>query len=238
MRTGRLGQARRSRACGPRRVGRSALFGPVLCSLLLSAAPAPGVSATLRARYDAWTPVVADTTPLALLKRQALDWASATGQLSPLFDDANGYAELRGVAPMPDGGQSVGVWRAAQYRRNAAEAVLVLNDDWCADGLCKTRTRFVLLRPGQPDSPLEDSQLVPRITDSDLLDGAAPDCLKGVTLGVQYLPSRYDATLTAMATVPAAVRAACEASGVEVALVTRPLTLRWNAQTRKFARTR
>ncbi len=233
MRTGRPGEGRR------RRAGLNVWTVPAaLCVLLLSAAPAPGVSETLRARYDAWTPVAVDTTPLALLRKQSLDWAAASGQLTPLFDDAHAYAELRGVASLPDGRQSVGVWRAAVYRRNAAEAVLVLNDDWCAAGLCKARTRFVLLRPGQPDRPLEDARLVPRIADSDLLDGAAPDCLKGVTLGVQYLPSRYDTTLTAMATVPTAVRAACEAGGVEVALVTRPLTLSWNAQARKFTRTR
>jgi len=231
MRTGRPGGAGLNRLA-------VLTFPAALCVLLLSAAPPPGISETLRARYDAWTPVAADTTPLALFRKQSLDWETALGQLAPLFDDAHAYAELRGVASLPGGQQSVGVWRAAVYHRNAAEAVLVLNDDWCAAGLCKTRTRFVLLRPGQPDRPLDDTRLVPRIVDSDLLDGAAPDCLKGVTLGVQYLPSRYDTTLTAMATVSSAVRDACEASGVEVALLTRPLTLTWNAQARKFTRAR
>ncbi|WP_424949395.1 hypothetical protein [Deinococcus sp.] len=220
------------------------LVGVSVCGLLLSAAPAPAspaaFSAALRAEYDAWTPVDADTTPLALLRKQAFDWQAASGQLAPLIDDQHAYAELRGVAILPDGRQSIGVWRAALYRRSAAggvaEAVLVLNDDWCAAGLCKSRTRFLLLRPGQQGVPLAEAQLVPRIADSDLLGAAPPDCLKRVVLGVQYLPSRFGTTLTALATVPPAVRSACEAGGVEVGLVTRPLLLSWNAPARKFVR--
>ena len=206
---------------------------------LLSAAPAPvpvALTTVLQSQYDAWIPADADTTPLALLRKQALDWKVVSAQLSPLIDERHAYAELRGVAPMPDGRQSVGVWRAALYRKNMAEGVLVLNDDWCAAGLCKSRTRFVLLRAGRPDAPLAESQLVPRISDSDLLDQGTPECLKGVTLGVVYLPSRFDVTLTALATVPPAVRLACETRGVELALVTRPLRLSWNAPARKFTR--
>lgn len=215
------------------------LVAGLLCGLLLSAAPAPSpaaLAAVLQSQYDAWNPADADTTPLALLRKQALDWRSASEQLAPLIDEGHAYAELRGVAALQDGRQSVGVWRAAVYRKNRAEAVLVLNDDWCAAGLCKSRTRFVLLRAGQPDAPLAESQLVPHIADSDLLDQGTPACLKGVTLGVVYLPSRFDVTLTALATVPPAVRSACGASGVELALVTRPLCLSWNASARKFTK--
>ncbi|WP_407539454.1 hypothetical protein Q0M94_14950 [Deinococcus radiomollis] len=210
----------------------------LLCVLLMSAAPAPTplLATLLQTYYDAWTPVDADTTPLALLRRRALDWNVASEQLAPLIDEGHAYAELRGAVSLPDGRQSMGVWRAAVYRKNTAEAVLVLNDEWCAAGLCKARTRFVLLRAGQPDVPLAEAQLVPRIADGDLLDPGPPACLKGVTLGVVYLPSRFDVTLTAMATVPPAVRTACEASGVELALVTRPLRLSWNASARKFTK--
>jgi hypothetical protein len=220
----------------------------LLCGPLLSvtAAPAPlgllappglfTLATILQAQYDDWKPVDADTTPLALLRKQSFDWQTASGQLAPLIDEQHAYAELRGVAALTDGRQSVGVWRAALYRKNVSEGVLVLNDDWCAAGLCKVRTRFVLLRAGQPPMPLAEAQLTPRITDSDLLDAGPPDCLKGVTLGVVYLPSRFDLTLTALATVPPAVRAACEASGVELALATRPLRLSWNAPARKFTR--
>lgn len=213
----------------------------LLAALSLSAAPAPviGITSALRAQYDAWTPVEADTTPLALLRKQALGWEAAVGQLSPLLDEDNAYAELRGVSRLSDGRQSVGVLRAGLYRKSPAESVLVLNDEWCAAGLCKARTRFVLLRPGQPDAPLDETQLVPRILDRDLLDDSAeagPECLRGVTLGVQYLPSRYDTSLTVLATVPPKVRAACEQNGVEPDLVTRPLRLNWNAAARKFVR--
>ena len=214
---------------------------PGLAWLLLSAAPAPAslsITEVLRAQYAAWTPVAADTTPLALLRTLALDWDVASAQLSVLLDDAHAYAELRGVSPLPDGQQSVGVLRAALYRRNAQGGTLVLNDDWCAAGLCKARTRFVLLRLGQADLPLAEAKVVPRILDRDLLNGPLPDCLKGVTLGVQYLPSRYDTGLTAMATVPPQVRAGCEQAGTELALVTRPLRLTWNAATGKFVRAR
>lgn len=206
---------------------------------LLSAAPAPaspGLSELLRAQYLAWTPAAGDTTPLGLLRLQGLDWEASIGQLTPLFDDGHAYAELRGVSDMSDGRQSLGVLRAAVFRKNAAESVLVLNDDWCAAAICKARTRFVLLRAGQPDLPLAEPKLVPRILDSDLLAGPVPDCLKGVTLGVQYLPSRYDVSMTALATVPGSVRATCEAAGVELGLVTRPLRLNWSAAARKFVR--
>ena len=105
-----------------------------------------------------------------------------------------------------------------------------------AASLCTARTRFVLLRPGQPDTPLPEAKVVPRILDGDLLGAAPPACLKGVTLRVQYLPSRYDTTLTAMATVPPQVRQGCEQAGTELALVARPLRLNWNAAARKFVR--
>ncbi len=214
---------------------------PGLACLLLSAAPAPAsltITEVLRAQYAAWTPVAADTTPLALLRTLALDWEAASAQLSPLLDDARAYAELRGVSPLPDGRQSVGVLRAAIYLSSARGGTLVLNDDWCAAGLCKARTRFVLLRLGQADLPLTEARVVPRILDSDLLSGPPPECLKGVTLGVQYLPSRYDTGLTAVATTSPQVRAGCEQAGTELALITRPLQLTWNAATGKFVRTR
>ncbi len=207
--------------------------------LLLSAAPAPTpltITEVLRAQYAAWTPVAADTTPLALLRTLALDWDAASAQLAPLLDDTHAYAELRGVSRLPDGRQSVGVLRAAIYLSSAQGGTLVLNDDWCAAGLCKARTRFVRLRPGQADLPLAEARVVPRILDRDLLTGLLPDCLKGVTLGVQYLPSRYDTGLTAMATVSPQVRAGCEQAGTQLALVTRPLRLNWNAATEKFVR--
>ena len=214
---------------------------PGLAWLLLSAAPAPTsltITEVLRARYAAWTPVAADTTPLALLKTLALDWDAASAQLAPLFDDAHAYAEFRGVSPLQGGGQSVGVLRAALYLGSARSGTLVLNDDWCAAGLCKARTRFVLLRPGQADLPMSEARVVPRILDRDLLSGPPPGCLKGVTLGVQYLPSRFDTGLTAMATVSPQVRIGCEQAGTELVLVTRPLQLNWNAATGKFVRAR
>jgi len=228
-----------------RRVVRAAAPGLIclrlVCSglacLLLSAAPAPlTITEVLRAQYAAWTPVVADTTPLALLKTLALDWEAASAQLSPLLDDAHAYAEFRGVSPLQGGGQSVGVLRAALYLTSAQGGTLVLNDDWCAAGLCKARSRFVLLALGRTDLPLAEARVVPRILDRDLLNGPPPECLKGVTLGVQYLPSRYDTGLTAMATVSPQVRAGCEQIGTELALVTRPLRLNWNAATGKFVR--
>ena len=212
-----------------------------LAWLLLSAAPAPAslsITEVLRAQYAAWTPVAADTTPLALLRTLALDWEAASAQLSPLLDDAHAYAEFRGVSPLQGGGQSVGVLRAALYLSSAQGGMLVLNNDWCAAGLCKARTRFVLLRLGQADLPMSEARVVPRILDRDLLNGPPPDCLKGVTLGVQYLPSRYNTGLTAMATVSPQVRSGCEQTGVELALVTRPLQLNWNAATGKFVRAR
>jgi hypothetical protein len=201
-----------------------------------AAPPTLSIAQTLQDQYDAWQPALADTTPLALLKAQGLEWDAATYELTPLFDEARGFAELRGVARLPDGQQSVGVLRAGLYRRSAAESVLVLNDEWCAAGLCKARTRFVLIVPGRVGASLPEPKLVPRILDSDLLGGPAPDCLRGVALGVQYLPSRYDATLTALATVSPVVRLGCEAVGTELSLVTRPLRLLWNAGARKFVR--
>lgn len=206
---------------------------------LLSAAPVPappGLSELLRANYLAWTPAAGDTTPLGLLRLQGFDWEASVGQLTPLFDDAHAYAELRGVSDLPGGQQSVGVLRAALFTKNAAESLLVLNDDWCAAASCRARTRFVLLRAGQPALTLADTSLVPRILDRDLLPGPVPECLKGVTLGVQYLPSRYDTSMTVLATVPGPVRAACDAAGVELGLVTRPLRLNWSAAARKFVR--
>jgi len=142
------------------------------------------------------------------------------------------------VARLPDGRETVGVLRAALYVGGSGGNVLLLNDEWCVQDRCRARTRFVLQRQGQPDTPLPEPKLVPLIADDDLIDGPVPDCLAGVTLGVQYLPSRYDTTLTALATVPPDVQAACDDAGIQVALVTRPLQLNWNAAARKFVRVR
>lgn len=190
----------------------------------------------LRAQYDAWPPDVADSTPLALLRAQGLAWDAASAQLAPLYDDAHGFAELRGAARLSGGPQSVGVLRVGLYRRNAAESVLVLNDEWCVAGRCQARTRFVLVAPGRAATLLSETKLVARILDRDLLVGPVPGCLRGVVLGVQYLPARDSRSLTALATVPPGVLLGCEAVGTELGLVTRPLRLIWSASARKFVR--
>jgi hypothetical protein len=206
---------------------------PVLPAPVL---PAGAMAQLLGAHYAAWTPLAADTTPLALMHVQGLDWVSASAQMQPLYDDVHAYAELRGFQAMSGEVGSVGVLRAALYRTSITEGVLVLDDDWCAAGLCKSRNSFVLTRLGKANSVLSEKQLVPRILDSDLLAVPRPDCLKGVTLGVQYLPSRSGTSLTAVATVSPLVRRECEATGTELALVTRPLRLNWKASARKFVR--
>ena len=212
-------------------------YAGVVLLLSAGAAPAPSpISQVLRSHYLAWTPVVEDTTPLAQVRTLGLDWEEVKAQFSTVFDDDRAYAELRGVTALPDGQQSIGVLRAGIFRNMAADGVLVVNDEWCAAGTCKARTRFVLLTAGKPGAVVTEIKVVPLILDRDLLPGPVPECLRGVVLGVQYLPSRLDASMTALATVPSWVRTVCEGDGVELSLITRPLRLKWNAAARKFGR--
>ncbi|ADV67153.1 hypothetical protein [Deinococcus maricopensis] len=204
-------------------------------AVVLAAPAAGGIRAALRAQYDAWSPAAWDASPLATLRRQDVPWDTAVPLLnSSLFDDEHAYAELRGGLRLPDGRDTVGVQRAALYRRNAGEALLVVNDEWCA-GTCSARSRFVLLRSGKAPLPVADAQVVPALPPSAFLPkSGAPACLRGVKLGVQYVPSRFDTTLTALAVVPDGARAACTKTNVNVALTLRPVRLQWRAAQRDF----
>lgn len=200
-----------------------------------SAATVPSIQALLEAHYLNWTPYAGDSSPLAALRTQGVLWADASGLFASLYDEPNSYAELRGLLRLPDGRTSLGVTRAALFRQGQ-NGVLAVNEEWCAGLLCRARTRFYRLEAGRLGPVLADAQLIPRITDRDLLVSPVPECLNNVPLGVQYLPSRYGPTLTVLAVLPPAAEAECELAGVNPALATRPLVLTWNAAARRFRR--
>ncbi|MFC4452798.1 hypothetical protein [Deinococcus sonorensis] len=214
---------------------------PVTLALLTglsgpAAAESAGILDTMGRFYQAWTPPDTDRSPLAALKRQGLDWGAAMQTLGGLVDRPHNYLELRALLRLPDGQNSVGVLRAALYRNAGPDTVMVMNSEWCVAGRCTLSTRFQRVGADLNATDVQERQLVPAIGARDFVPADGPACLRGVSFGTTYLPARSSATLTVLATLPAAARQRCEAAGVNVDTATRALTLRWNADAGRFVR--
>lgn len=217
------------------------LLPGLLPALLLSgvaqaAAPDPlGPLEGVRQFMATFTPDPAERSLLAYAHREQLDW-TATQNLfaSQLHDAPNHYLEWRGHSALGAAGPTFTVVRAATFLR-AGQALLVLTREWCAAGRCESRTTFAWQGPGGWKSAPEPS-VIPLIRDADFAVGTLPACLRGVALGVQYVPARQGTALHALPLVPATAQQRCESAGVNVTTATRALRLNWTPGVGKFRR--
>ncbi|GAA5440662.1 hypothetical protein ACFQDE_03865 [Deinococcus caeni] len=217
------------------------LLPRLLPALLLSgmaqaAAPDPlGPLEGVRQFMATFTPDPAERSLLAYARREQLDW-TATQNLfaSQLHDAPNHYLEWRGHSALGVAGPTFTVVRAATFLR-AGQALLVLTREWCAAGRCESRTTFAWQGPGGWKSAPEPS-VIPLIRDTDFAVGTLPACLRGVTLGVQYVPARQGTALHALPLVPATAQQRCDSAGVNVTTATRALRLNWTPGVGKFRR--
>lgn len=180
----------------------------------------------------AFQPPAAEGSLLATARREALDW-TATQNLfaAQVTDGPNRFLDWRGSA-VTGGGLVFTTLRAATYPQGS-RALLVLNREWCRAGTCQQRTTFGWLDARGLKAAAE-ADVIQVIRDADFLTGAVPACLRGVTLGVQYVPSRRGPTLAILPVVPDAARRACEAAGVNLTATLRTLRMAWVAGAGKF----
>jgi len=180
----------------------------------------------------AFQPPAGEASLLALARREALDW-TATQNLfaAQVTDGPNRFLDWRGSA-VAGGGLVFTTLRAATYPQGS-RALLVLNREWCRAGACQQHTSFGWL-DARGLKPAAEADVIQVIRDVDFLTGATPACLRGVTLGVQYVPARQGATLSILPVVPDAARRACEAAGVNLTATLRTLRMGWVAGAGKF----
>ncbi|MFC4637045.1 hypothetical protein [Deinococcus hohokamensis] len=200
--------------------------GAALC------APAPlTVAEGVRQALVALVVAPGEASLLALARREQLDWTATQNLFQQRLDDpANGFLEWRGHQA---GAGTYTTVRAGLYAGSAG--LLVLNREWCRWDRCEDRTVFG--RPG-PDGwkSVAEPSVIPLLRDADFYPGAAPPCLRGVVLRVTYRPARYGAALTALGLPPLTDRDRCRAAGMDPAVATRPVVLRWDAGAGKFRR--
>ncbi|WP_221088345.1 hypothetical protein [Deinococcus aquaedulcis] len=222
------------RAPWPVRVLAAALLGALLGGpgAGAQAQPALGPERALQAFMQTFAPVPGEQSLLALARREGLDWTATRNLFSTrLSDEAAFFLDWRGHSVTPEGSVFTTV-RAATYLRGQ-EALLVLSRQWCVQGQCQERSAFAWLGPGGLRSATEQA-LIPLIRDAAFFPGSVPPCLRGVTLGVSYLPARQGAALYALPLLPPQAARACAAAGVNLNAVTRPLRLNWQAGAGKF----
>lgn len=195
--------------------------------------PAPLVLDAVRQAIATLPLVPAEGSLLAWARHEGLSW-SATQNLfeMQLIDPANQFLEWRGL--QVESGIFTTV-RAALYVKTSHAGLLVLNREWCRLDRCTARTTFGWVGP-QGWRTVKEAAVIPLLRDADFYPGPAPACLKGVSLGVSYLPARFGSGLTAVAQPPIAAQNACSAAGVDTSLVTRPVQLGWHASPGKFRR--
>ncbi|GGR80799.1 hypothetical protein GCM10008960_04580 [Deinococcus sedimenti] len=176
-------------------------------------------------------PPATEGSLLATARRERLDW-TATQNLFHLqvTDESNHFLDWRGS--QEDGGRVFTTLRAATYVQGK-RALLVLNREWCRAGACQQRSTFGWT-DGQVLRAVPEAEVIQLIRDADFLVGPPPACLRGVTLGVQYVPSRQGTSLTVLPVVPDAARRACESTGVHLTSALRALRLNWVAAAGKF----
>ncbi|BBN95105.1 hypothetical protein DEIGR_101426 [Deinococcus grandis] len=217
---------------------RAALFLPLLTlTVPASAQTAPvgdplGPARGVQLFLTSFQPPAAEGSLLALARREALDWAATQNLFAAQVTDApNRFLDWRGSSAGA-GGTVFTTLRAATYPQGS-RALLVLNREWCRAGACQQRTVFGWL-DARGLKPVPEADVIQVIRDADFLTGAAPACLRGVPLGVQYVPARQGATLSILPVVPDAARRACEAAGVNLTSTLRALRMTWVAGAGKF----
>ncbi|WP_189067637.1 hypothetical protein [Deinococcus radiotolerans] len=209
----------------------------VLLSLLALASAQAGPQAALgpvrgvQLFLTDFQPPAAEASLLALARREQLSW-SATQNLFAvqITDETNHFLDWRGSSDA--GGRVFTTVRAATYGQGR-RALLVLNREWCRAGACQQRTTFGWL-DAQGLRAVPEADVIQLIRDQDFMVGAAPACLRGVTLGVQYVPSRQGTALTVLPVVPEAARQACAGAGVNLTSTLRALRMTWVAGVGKF----
>lgn len=196
-------------------------------------APTPQVLDAVRQAIAALPLVPAEGSLLAWARQEGLSW-SATQNLfeMQLVDPANQFLEWRGLREQSGTFTTV---RAALYVKTSHARLLVLNREWCRLDRCTARTTFGWMGP-QGWRAVTEAAVIPLLRDADFYPGSVPACLKGVSLGVSYLPARFGSGLTAVPQAPTGALNACRAAGVDLSAVTRPMQLSWHASAGKFRR--
>ncbi|GGK14505.1 hypothetical protein GCM10008955_04880 [Deinococcus malanensis] len=170
---------------------------------------------------------------LAWARKEGLGWDALQNLFElQVLDPANHFLEWRGLHS--ESGMFTTV-RAALYAKTSREGLLVLNREWCRLDRCTARTTFGWVGP-KGWRVTSEAAVIPLLRDADFYSGPAYSCLKGVSLGVSYLPARFGAGLTAVAVPPPEAVNVCRAAGVDPSLVTRPMQLSWHASAGKFRR--
>lgn len=208
---------------------------PVLLALPGTAAAQPGTLSPARGAQlfvRSFQPLPGETSLLALARRERLDW-TATQNLfaTQVTDEEHSFLDWRGSS-VEAGGRTFTTLRAASYRQGN-RALLVLNREWCRAGSCQQRTAFGWV-DARGLTPVPEADVIQLIRDADFLVGPPPACLRGVSLGVQYLPSRERTGLTILPVVPDPVRRTCEAAGANLTAALRALQLNWVPGAGKF----
>ncbi|MFC4425697.1 hypothetical protein [Deinococcus navajonensis] len=197
-------------------------------------APAPlTVADGVRQAMGTLVAAPGEASLLALARREQLGWTATQNLFQERLDDlTNGFLEWRGHQAASGTFTTV---RAGLYSGGPGAGLMVLNREWCRWDRCEDRTVFG--RPGPGGwQPVAEAAVIPRLRDSDFYPGTVPACLRGVVLRVKYLPARFGAALTVLGLPPLADRDRCRASGVDPAVVLRPVVLHWNTAAGKFRR--
>lgn len=182
---------------------------------------------------QSFQPELGEQSLLAYARTEKLDWAATQNLFKvQVVDERNHFLEWRGHT----GSQTGSVFttlRAATFIKSRAVSLLVINREWCSAGACQTRNSFHWVENGQL-KPEKETTVIPLLRDADFYLGSVPPCLKGVSLGVNYIPARKGANVSALAILPADAAKKCRNAGVSTEKLTRPLNLIWNVSAAKF----
>ena len=211
-------------------LGAGCVLGGVHASPAVPASPQGALLDGLRGHLATFTPVSGEASLLAYARQESLDW-TAFQNLFAIQVTGTAYLDWRGHSVTPTASVFTTL-RAATYAADT-RTLLVVNREWCSAGSCQTRTAFGWLEPDGLEV-VKDTTVIPLLRDADFYSGSVPACLKGVSLGVTYVPARTGGTLSAMAVAPRAAQQACARAGVSPEAVTRPLKLNWTPSVGKF----
>lgn len=207
-----------------------------------SPAGRPGnVLAALKLYVSTFKPVPGETSLLAYATREQLDWTAIQNLFQTQVNAPSGqYAEWRGHNATAAGSVFTTL-RAATYppQQPGQKALLVVNREWCAGGSCQTRTSFAWISGSGSPQTLKlapEASLIPLLRDQDFYPGQVPACLRGVSLGVSYVPLRSGTSLSALAVIPQGAQQQCAKAGVSTDNLTRPLRLQWHPEVGLFRR--
>lgn len=221
----------------PRRAIRPTLLILSVClSQVALAQGAPGVLDSLRVYLRDFRPEQAETSLLQVVVKAGMDWTAAQNAFAVQFNDPQGrFLEWRGHS-LTAGSNVFTTLRAATYEQGS-RALLLVNREWCAAGRCQVRNAFAWA-DGTALQATPETRVIPLLRDQDFYANAVPTCLRGVSLGVSYVPDARALAVNAMAVIPPAAAARCQGAGQSVDGVTVPVRLNWNVPTGTFRRAR